>query len=80
MSRAFVKEGDADQLKDVAANRTSLLFFLKRENGGPVYELHTRYSEKYQKEVHEMSDGLGYMLNDGNQWQIILEDENTRKK
>jgi len=27
-----------------------------------------------------MSDGLGYMLNDDNQWQIILEDEHTRKK
>ena len=50
MSRAFVKEGDADQLKDVAANLASLLFFLKRENGAPVYELRTRYSEKYQKE------------------------------
>ncbi|MET3499673.1 hypothetical protein ABIC45_001264 [Mucilaginibacter rubeus] len=49
MSRAFVKEGDADQLKDVAKNMASLLFFLKRENGGPVYELHTRYSENTGK-------------------------------
>jgi hypothetical protein len=73
MSRAFVKEGDADQLKDVAANMASLLFFLKRENGGRVYELHTRFSEKYRKEVHEMSDGLGYMLNEDNQWQIIID-------
>lgn len=73
MSRAFVKEGDADQLKDVAANMGSLLFFLKRENGGPVHELHIRFSEKHQKEVHEMSNGLGYMLNDDNQWQIVLD-------
>jgi len=64
----------------VAANLASLRFFLKREHGGPVYELHTHYSGKYRKEVHEMSDGLGYMLNDENQWQIILEDEHTRKK
>ena len=73
MSRAFVKEGESDQLKDVAPNMASLLFFLKRENGGPVYELHGRFSEKYGKEVHEMSDALGYMLNDEGHWQIILD-------
>lgn len=73
MSRAFVKEGESDQLKDVAPNMASLLFFLRRENGGPVHELHTRVSDKYGKEVHEMSDGLGYMLNDDQQWQIVLD-------
>jgi len=36
MSRAVVKEGDADRLKDVAANMASKPFFLKRENGGPA--------------------------------------------
>ena len=73
MSRAFVKEGESEQLKDVAPNMASLLFFLKREYGGPVHELHTRICVKHQKEVHEMSDGLGYMLNDEGQWQIILD-------
>lgn len=58
MSSAFVKEGESYQLNDVAPNMGSLQFFLKRENGGAVHELHTRFSEKYQKEVHEMSDGL----------------------
>jgi hypothetical protein len=51
----------------------SLLLFLKRENGGAVRELCTRLHEKHQKEVHEMSDGLGYMLNDDQQWQVILD-------
>ena len=73
MSRAFVKEGDSEQLKDVAPNMASLLFFLRKEQGTPVLELHTRFSEKYGKEVHEMSDGLDYMLNDAQQWQIILD-------
>lgn len=73
MSSAFVKERESDQLKDVAPNMASLLFFLKRENGSNVYELHSRLSEKHRKEVHEMSDGLGYMLNDENQWQLILD-------
>ena len=73
MSRAFVKEGDSEQLKDVAPNTASLLFFLRKEQGAPVRELYTRFSEKYGKEVHEMSDGLDYMLNDAQQWQIILD-------
>lgn len=73
MSSAFVKEGESEQLKDIMPNMASLLLFLKRENGGAVRELHTRFSEKHQKEVHEMSDGLGYMLNGDNQWQVILD-------
>ena len=73
MSRAFVKEGESDLLRDVAPNMASLLFFLKRENGGPVHVLHSRMSAKYGREVHEMSDGLGYMLNDEHQWQIVLD-------
>ncbi|MFD0749141.1 hypothetical protein ACFQZS_03245 [Mucilaginibacter calamicampi] len=73
MSSAFVKESDYEQLKDVAPNMASLLIYLKRENGGPVHELHTHFSENYQTEVHEMSDGLGYLLNDTQQWQVVLD-------
>lgn len=73
MSRAFVKEGESDQLKDVAPNMASLLFFLKRENGAAVYELKTRYSEMFGREVHDMSDGLTYGLNDDNHWQVYLD-------
>jgi hypothetical protein len=61
------------QLRDVAPNMASLLMYLKRENGAPVGELHVRFSQKYQKEVHEMSDGLGYILNDEGQWQVVLD-------
>jgi hypothetical protein len=67
MSSAFVKEGGSEQLKDVAPNMASLLIFLKRDYGSSIRELHTRFSDKYQKDVHEMSDGLGYMINDQNQ-------------
>ncbi|HVW12343.1 MAG TPA: hypothetical protein VHB54_00885 [Mucilaginibacter sp.] len=73
MSRAFVKEGENDQLKDVAPNLASLLFFLRRENGGAVRELRTRFSEKFQREVIDMSDGLTYGLNEVNQWQVYLD-------
>ena len=73
MSSAFVKESESEQLKDIAPNMASLLIFLKREYGGTIRELHTRTSEKHQREVHEMSDGLGYMLNEHNQWQVVLD-------
>jgi hypothetical protein len=70
MSSTFIKEREHQQLKDVAPNRASLLLFLKRENGGPVRELQTY--EQDGRELHEMSDGLTYALNDENQWRIIL--------
>ena len=73
MSSAFVKEGDYQPLKEVAPNMASLLIYLKRENGYPVKELHARFSEKHQLEVHEMSDGLGYAINNEQQWQVILD-------
>lgn len=73
MSSAFVKEGESEQLKDVAPNMASLIQHLQREYRRTVVELHTRLHPKHQKEVHEMSDGLGYMLNDEQQWQIILD-------
>lgn len=73
MSRAFVKEGESDQLKDIQPNMGSLLFFLKRENGGAVSEVRSRFSEKFQREVFDMSDGLTYGLNDDNQWQVYLD-------
>lgn len=73
MSRAFVKEGESEQLKDVAPNMASLLFFLRRENGAPVRELKTRFSEKFQREVVDMSDGLTYGLNENERWQVYLD-------
>lgn len=73
MSRAFVKEGESDQLRDLAPNLASLLFFLKRENGSVVSEMHVRLSEQFQREVHDMSDGLTYGLNDDRQWQVYLD-------
>ncbi|TSJ44485.1 hypothetical protein FO440_09995 [Mucilaginibacter corticis] len=73
MSSAFIKEGESEQLRDIAPNMASLLQHLAREYGGPVRELQTRTHPKHQKEVHEMSDGLGYMLNEQNQWQVILD-------
>jgi hypothetical protein len=72
MSLAFVKEGEYQPLNTVAPNLGALLFYLRRENGGvPVREFKSYYSERYGREVYEMSDGLGYALDDSSHWYIL---------
>ncbi|WP_114937518.1 hypothetical protein [Mucilaginibacter endophyticus] len=74
MSSAFVKEGEARQLKDVAPNLGALLLFLRIENNGTVIRDEKIYfSEKHGRDIYEMSDGLIYAINDSNQWYIILD-------
>ncbi|SDD96286.1 hypothetical protein SAMN05216464_103174 [Mucilaginibacter pineti] len=74
MSSAFVKEGEARHLKDVAPNLGALLFFLRVENNGAVIRDEKSYfSEKIGRDVYEMSDGLHYALDDENRWYIILD-------
>jgi len=74
MSSAFVKESEYQPLKEVTPNISALLLYLRRENGGtPVRELRNHYSEKHGRELHEMSDGLTYALNDERQWAVILD-------
>jgi hypothetical protein len=74
MSSEFVKEGEARHLKDVASNLGALLFFLPVENNGTVIRDEKNYhSEKHGRDVFEMSDGLGYALDDEHHWYIILD-------
>ena len=74
MSSAFVKEGEARHLKDVAPNLGALLFFLRVENNGTIIRGEKIYfSQKYGRDVYEMSDGLVYAVDDENHWYIILD-------
>jgi hypothetical protein len=74
MSSAFVKEGEYQPLNTVEPELSALLFYLRRENGGiTVSETKSYFSEKFGREVHEMSDGLSYALNDNRQWTILLD-------
>ena len=74
MSSAFVKEGEARHLKNVAPNLGALQLFLRIENNGTVIRDEKIYfSEKHGRDVYEMSDGLIYAINDSNQWYIILD-------
>ncbi|MDT3402235.1 hypothetical protein [Mucilaginibacter terrae] len=73
MSSAFVREGDSEQLSDVAPNLTALELYLRREYGGTVIKPLKNYqSDKYAREAYDMSDGLTYALNDENKWVILL--------
>jgi hypothetical protein len=74
MSSAFIRESDYQPLSEVAPNLSSLLLYLRRENGGAVVSGVRSYkSEKYNREVHEMSDGLTYALNNDDKWTVLLD-------
>lgn len=74
MSSAFVKEGETGHLKDVAPNLGALLFFLRVENNGTaIRDEKSYFSEKYGRDVYEMSDGLTYALDESGHWFIILD-------
>jgi hypothetical protein len=70
MSQAFVREGDHQDLQDIAPTVTALVAFLTNENGG------IRVYEKKQVKgsngdiVHMMSNGLGYKVNSNSKWEI----------
>jgi hypothetical protein len=74
MSSAFIKENDYQPLSEVAPNLSSLLLYLRRENGGSaVRQMQSYYSEKHGCEVNEMSDGLIYAISDEGKWIVILD-------
>jgi hypothetical protein len=74
MSQAFVKEGDAEWLHDVAPSLSALILYLTRENNGVrVYEKKVYYNQEHQREVHVMSNGLGYARDNDNRWFIADE-------
>lgn len=70
MSQAFVKEEDGQWLHDLPPTMTALIDYLTRENNGVrVYKTKTSLSKK-GKELHQMSNGLNYFVNESNQWEI----------
>jgi hypothetical protein len=74
MSSAFVKEGEYQKLSDVAPSISALSLYLRQENGGQVIrEAKSFYSNKCNRHVYEMSDGLTYALSDESKWIIILD-------
>lgn len=73
MSRGFVKEYDDQWLGDVDATLPALARFLTQENGGVRVTETRTFTNANGREVYEMSNGLCYMLDDNNRWQVVLD-------
>ena len=72
MSRAFVKENEDQWLEDIPPTVHALIAYLTRENNGNrIYEKRTLFSSGLGKEVHEMSNGLFYSINDESKWFVV---------
>ncbi|WDF54303.1 hypothetical protein [Mucilaginibacter sp. KACC 22063] len=75
MSSAFVREGDSQQLHEIAPTMHALQVYLQRENGGiRIYEKKQWFSEKQGRDVFEMSDGLIYAKDDDSKWYIVFDE------
>jgi hypothetical protein len=70
MSQAFVKEEDAEWLHDIPPTLAALINYLTRENNGiRVYEKSISL-RKDGNELHHMSNGLSYYVDEKRQWAI----------
>ena len=71
MSQAFVKESEEQWLHDVAPTLNALIMYLTRENNGiRVYEKKTMPGPA-GKEMHLMSNGLSYSIDNEGKWYVI---------
>lgn len=72
MSGAFVRESEEQWLHEVAPTLNALIVYLTRENNGiRVYEKSTHYDQKLKKEVHVMSNGLSYAIDNDSRWFVV---------
>jgi hypothetical protein len=71
MSQAFVKENEEQWLHEIDPTFTALVNYLTRENNGiRVYEKRTSLS-KDGKNVHHMSNGLAYAVDNDGRWSVL---------
>ncbi len=72
MSSAFVKENEEQWLHEIPPTMNALINYLTRENNGVrVYEQKNYLHPKIQKEVHQMSNGLVYAIDDEGKWYVV---------
>lgn len=71
MSRAFVKESEVEWLGDVAPEIRALEQFLTRENGEVITEVRKTFDGTTGRDVHEMSNGDCYSLNEDRRWEFM---------
>jgi len=69
MSRAFTKEEDGQWLNDIPPTMPALIRYLTNENNGiGVYEKKSYINSATGKEVHEMSNGFAYSIDENGKW------------
>ncbi len=72
MSQAFVRESDEQWLHEIAPTLTALINYLTRENNGiRVYEQKTMTDPKTGREIHMMSNGMGYAKDEQGKWYMV---------
>ncbi|HNT51072.1 MAG: hypothetical protein HWD62_05140 [Cyclobacteriaceae bacterium] len=65
MSRAFIREGEDQNLSDLAPTLPALINYLTRENNGVrVYERETKTNDRGET-IYLMSNGFAYCKPDG---------------
>lgn len=70
MSQAFVKESEEQWLHEIPPTMVALINYLTRENNGiRVYEKRLAVS-KDGKEIHHMSNGLAYAIDNEGKWTV----------
>lgn len=73
MSSAFVKESNDQQwLHEVEGTVAALKIYLTRENGTRIFEQRSFIDPVSQKEIHVMSNGLDYALDEQGRWYVVL--------
>ena len=71
MSQAFVRESEEQWLHDVAPTLNALIIYLTRENNGiRVYEKKAVVGPG-GKEMHVMSNGLTYAIDNESKWYVV---------
>lgn len=70
MSRAFMKESDAQWLSDIQPTLSALLVFLTQENNGIRVVEEKRIIDTLGREIFCMSNGLAYMKDRDGRWSV----------
>ena len=72
MSRGFAKEYEDQWLNEIAPIMSALVRFLTLEsNGIQIHEKRNYPDPTNGRDVHEMSNGLSYSLDDEGKWYIL---------
>jgi hypothetical protein len=71
MSQAFVRESEEQWLHELPPTMNALIVYLTKENNGVrVYEKETYMDAVNHRQMHLMSNGLTYALDQDGKWYV----------